>query len=914
MKGTLIARQSRDVHEIPLGSAAHVRTHCSDLVFENLPEGRYQLALYYSDSRHGAYQIPVAEDVSTVASDEQRPQWDNVLVPVIPRAYLTADADRLDAFYPRCDPQTRTGWLYIYLDGRLWRELQVLPEGGLKDVNLSFEKGLDKREATAGGDYLVALPYKVKGRSPLIEMCYSEVQWDWARIDALGGMGEEDPRQNQGTAVLPGDSSTAAVQLRKQRLQHIDLSEYPDFSRTDGPVGPADEFPVALRSRRHLRAWHDSGLPVVYLHDPIGVAKELAAEITVRKQRYLNGRNQAAEAAGSKHAMAEIVFQMGLGSPKAADLVDMDELRDLLKWDRQIAHLHDLEESAVALGQYITRAPQPGVPDVHIAMQDYTEHADLESLLRGQLLSSELVENLIYGDGRHYLAQSLTQPDHFLVGALNPSQRKIRIFGKNINKIAEFFENLAAGAQSDPALEKRVFELFARIIEQISDGEYTLAQGNLDLAPLLAGSAAAGTKGGYLSSSFTALMRGRFDVVQWGVVKKGVSSQMTLTLGRSMEWLQANHPLVKLNAVRLFGVLEVMNLGKALRGVRSTGGDVERAKLAASVFNFTSLGFTYLKEVKHIGAGWDNIKLPDWQQRRLRLKRVFVAGGAHGFGFVGNVIIVALAWNDAWAAYKKGDAGGAVAATVAALGSTILAAATTLGGVVEMNILRTTGFTGAQAARTAAYGKAKVPLSRYFQVSRVGAGTFIGIAVLVAGGVLMHYLSRTPLEHFLARGPFGKNKDKRYQGCREFESWRDDALAEATLFNFLFSPTLDPSLERSGNGYRVELRIHLPLLFEGRTRIDHRLYGLSPMRLHKSAEKRVILPSSEGQLRENQDGSHTLYLDYDPEALKDFVTYEAQALVDLYGDGSQVLPIKIEDATRAGYIPVVVEFPEVLKS
>jgi hypothetical protein len=914
MKGTLIARQGREVHEIPLGSAAHARNHCCDLVFENLPAGCYQLALYYSDSRHGAYQIPVADDVSTVASDEQRSQWDNVLVPVIPRAYLTSEADRMDASYPRCDLQTRIGWIYIYLDGRLWRELQVLPEGGVKDVNLSFEKGLDKREATAGGDYLVALPYKVKGRTPLIEMCYSEVQWDWARIDALGGMGEEDLRQNHGVAVSPGDSSAAAVQLRKQRMQCIDLSAYPDFSHTDGPVGPADESHVALRKRRHLRTWHDSGLPVVYLHDPLGVAKELAAEIIVSKQRYLNGRNQAAEAAGSKHAMAEIVFQMGLGSPTAADLVDMNELRDLLQWDRQIAHLHELEEAVVALGKYITRAPQPRVPDVHIAMQDYTEHADLESLLQGQLLSSELVENLIYGDGRHYLAQSLTQPDHFLVGALNPSQRKIEIFGKNINKIAEFFENLAAAAQIDPPLEKQVFELFARIIEQISDGEYTLAQGNFDLAPLLAGSTAAGAKGGYLSSSFTALVRGRFDVAQWVVVKKGFSRQMVLTLGRSMEWLQAHQPLIKLNAVRLFGVLEVMNLGKAVAGMKDEQGGGQEARAYGATFTLISLGFTYLKDVKQLGAGWDNMELPDWQQRRFRLKRIFVAGGAHGFGFVGNVIIVALAWNDAWAAYKKGDTGGAVAATVAALGSTILAAATTLGGVVELNTLRTAGFTGAQAARAAAYGKANVPLSRYFQVSRVGAGTFIGIAVLVVGGVLMYYFSRTPLEHFLARGPFGRNKSKRYQGSREFESWRDDAIAEATLCNLLFSPTLDPSLERSGNGYKVDLRIHLPLLFEGKTRIDHGLYGLPPMGLCKSAEKRVIPPSSEGQLTPNPDGSHTLKLIYDSEAIKGFVTYEAQALVDLYGDGSQVLPVKIENAALAGHAPVVVQFPEVLKS
>ena len=53
---------------------------------------------------------------------------------------------------------------------------------------------------------------------------------------------------------------------------------------------------------------------------------------------------------------------------------------------------------------------------------------------------------------------------------------------------------------------------------------------------------------------------------------------------------------------------------------------------------------------------------------------------------------------------------------------------------------------------------------------------------------------------------------------------------------------------------------------------------------------------------------------FDFEAIKGFVTYEAQALMDLYGDGSQVLPVEIEKASLAGHIPVLVEFPEVLKS
>lgn len=911
LRGTLIAKSDGQIHEIPLGSTACDRSHCCDLVLDNLSEGRYQLVLHYADSRHGAYQIPLAEEVATVAKDQQCAQWDHVLIPVIPRTFLTAETDRLETSYPRCDLQTRTGWIYVYRDGRLWRELQVLPEGGVKDVNLTFEKGRNKRDATAGGDYLIALPYKINGKTPLIEMCYAEVQWDWARIDALGGMADEDPRQNYGVRVPRGQDGATAAQLRKARMQRIDLSEYPHFTRTEGPVGAADEFVPNHPNRKHIDGWRQSGLPVVYLHDPIGIVKDLASELYACKQRYLNGRNQAAEAAGDKYVMAEMVFQMGLDSPKAAGLVAMDELRDLLKWDRQIDHLHALEQAAVALGEYITKVPEPGVPDVHAAMKDYDEHANAETLLRGQLLSSELVGHLIYGEGRQYLSKSLDHKDHFLVGALNPSATKLKALAKDAGKIAEFIENLAAGTQADSRLREQVLSFLAKIVEQISDGELTLVSGRFDIAPVLAGTAAAGVKGGYLSSSFSALVRGRFDVTQWVVIKKGAAAQAEMTLGRSVDWLQKNHPLIKLNAVRLFAVLEVINLGHAVREFSKTNSGKEFVRGLGSFFALVSLGFTYLKDVKQIGAGWDNKELPKWQQHSLKMKRIVVASGAHGAGFIGNVIIVALAWNEAWAEYKKGNIGGAVAASVAALGATIMAASTTLGGVVEMNTLGARGFQGARAAKAAEFGRAKISFSR-LQLSRVGAGSIAGIACILLGGLAMFLFSRTPLENFLARGPFGRDKDKRYNGSSEFESWRDDAIAEATLFNILFSPRLEPICRRlNRNQAMVEMRIHLPIVIEGKTRIDYELYGLNPRQFRRPAEKQLIAPSEEGTLTQNQDGTFTLTICYYPDSV---FFFEAHTLVDLHGDGSRVHPVKIENAAIAGHAPVVVQFPEAVLS
>ena len=176
----------------------------------------------------------------------------------------------------------------------------------------------------------------------------------------------------------------------------------------------------------------------------------------------------------------------------------------------------------------------------------------------------------------------------------------------------------------------------------------------------------------------------------------------------------------------------------------------------------------------------------------------------------------------------------------------------------------------------------------------------------------MFLFSRTPLENFLARGPFGRDKDKRYKGSAEFESWRDHAIAEATLFNILFSPRLEPICRKLNRSQvMVELRIHLPIVIEGRTRIDYELYGLNPRQFRQPAEKKLIAPSEEGALVQNQDGTFTMTVCYYPDNV---FFFEAQALVDLHGDGSQVHPVKIENAAIAGPAPVVVQFPEAVSS
>ncbi|MCP3176343.1 DUF4150 domain-containing protein [Desulfuromonas sp. KJ2020] len=259
MKGTLIARSGDSTHEVPLGSTARTDDHRRELIFENLAEGEYDLFLYQPDEKHGAYHIPLVQGFSTCSSEESSPRWQTVLVPLLPRCYTTTDADRTKAQYPRCSQDL--GWLYVFVNGRLWREFKVEREGFFRDVNLTYEKGQDVRPATVQtSDSRVVVPYTIRGKAVALEMTYSEVQWSWARIDAMGGMA--------------GDDSEEASQLRSRRMQKIDLSSYPDFDQDEGAIGPADQF--ELPRRYDLAAFRQSKVPVVYLHDPLGVAMNLA--------------------------------------------------------------------------------------------------------------------------------------------------------------------------------------------------------------------------------------------------------------------------------------------------------------------------------------------------------------------------------------------------------------------------------------------------------------------------------------------------------------------------------------------------------------------------------------------------------------------------------------------------------------
>ncbi len=121
---------------------------------------------------------------------------------------------------------------------------------------------------------------------------YSQTQWSWDRIDQLGGLNPEDPRQTlgQGDACETPYSAGFCQQQREQRLTALDLAAVEDdfgqcepntpLRLVDG--GELDAYYTDLIGTGALR-----GAPAVILPDPLGDARYHAYQHSFTAQKII---------------------------------------------------------------------------------------------------------------------------------------------------------------------------------------------------------------------------------------------------------------------------------------------------------------------------------------------------------------------------------------------------------------------------------------------------------------------------------------------------------------------------------------------------------------------------------------------------------------------------------------------------
>ncbi|MDF5812359.1 hypothetical protein P4118_15165 [Pseudomonas aeruginosa] len=154
---------------------------------------RARLALNVERQDGGILQIPVASDM--LGHEEHERIQQNTFLAVMPLVRLPTlgKAGYGDQLLAGALP--RAGRIYLFQDGKLWRELECDGKGNLFEVDLlqGRSQRADKRPAVGKTQALILVPVLVKGQFviPRYTMAYSETPWPWSYIDWL----EEDPQR-----------------------------------------------------------------------------------------------------------------------------------------------------------------------------------------------------------------------------------------------------------------------------------------------------------------------------------------------------------------------------------------------------------------------------------------------------------------------------------------------------------------------------------------------------------------------------------------------------------------------------------------------------------------------------------------------------------------------------------------------
>ena len=261
--------------------------HCRELVYSGFSADKAVMSLRIPELKQqpgdaGYMNIPLYS--ATLAEDKQA--VDIELVHLYPLIYDFPEKElhqisRLPA-----------GFFYVFVDGFLWRELEVVDGGdqiGFKEVNLGKYGGNQawreagfQRPSSGEAQQTILVPHRLGGEQVRVEVGYSETQWCWDQILKLGGMNLLDPRLNEGRAISAGEFMTPdeaeAVEFRSKRLLHLDnLGDYEQGFTEVGTVRAGTPY----QSQGIIEHPAAAELAVVVLTNGLHMMRRMAAAISV---------------------------------------------------------------------------------------------------------------------------------------------------------------------------------------------------------------------------------------------------------------------------------------------------------------------------------------------------------------------------------------------------------------------------------------------------------------------------------------------------------------------------------------------------------------------------------------------------------------------------------------------------------
>ncbi|MEO4048563.1 toxin VasX [Pseudomonas sp. CAU 1711] len=251
-----------------------------------LNQPRRHLWLEIEAEKGQPIRVPLMNDART--TPRQVNHQLNIIIPVVPMAQMLGiSANHQHKEYPVL---CRSGFLYLYYRGRLWRELEIRQQEGrttYHDVRLSsYRNGKGYREGSreVSGKALeeIWLPARWNGQQVQdIEVAFAETQWPAARLNRM----EQD------------------AALRKARCGQLDMA------MVERTFGKTTLRPAA---RLHTFALHN-----VPAHRPRDVAREWLLDQPLKYLHDLSGQypNQSLKFARATHQRHE----RGDGNPIPSD-------------------------------------------------------------------------------------------------------------------------------------------------------------------------------------------------------------------------------------------------------------------------------------------------------------------------------------------------------------------------------------------------------------------------------------------------------------------------------------------------------------------------------------------------------------------------------------------------------------------
>ncbi|UYG05547.1 hypothetical protein OCT51_09370 [Halomonas sp. LR3S48] len=332
----------------------------------------------------------------------------------------------------------RPGYLYVFFDNRLWRELEIGNDGKLSDVDVEHYRELAKggdtpNERDSAGKWLdnILLPAMLQGQATLhrVRLAYSEIAWSWPYITWLeanpGRLETRTTAVGHAHAVILDMEGWLSMQtgfpagrvadqppLRERDLGIELMLEAPEAYTTDFTAPAGNELCAKLKALWEqagetdraatlaleceagedlLAAIRDNaGIVAVALPDPLFTLRHALAQIHLA-EHYLDGLDSRLADNPLGHS-AKLIRQALFTAPSSGEANPLAEFRGAIDPTKLDATLEQAERNAAlavvrtkldALQQLASQGQLTAM------LRDFTSHDEL-GICEGYALCGDL--------------------------------------------------------------------------------------------------------------------------------------------------------------------------------------------------------------------------------------------------------------------------------------------------------------------------------------------------------------------------------------------------------------------------------------------------------------------------------------------------------------------------------------------